>query len=83
MELRTSFTNKLTNQFNVYLPEKYYNIDLTKIPQKIQDKAKEVIKEKSDFPNYNKLGKFVSSYMTYDLSYTGKKMTLEEIYEKK
>ena len=83
VELRTSFTNKLTNQFNVYLPEKYYNIDLTKIPQKIQDKAKEVIKEKSDFPNYYKLGKFVDSYMTYDISYTGKKMTLEEIYEGK
>ena len=83
MKLSTSFTNKLTNQFNVYLPEKYYNIDLTKIPQKIKDKVNEIIKEKSDFPNYYKLGKFVNSYMTYDLSYTGKNLTLEEIYNGK
>ena len=83
MKLSTSFTNKLTNQFNVYLPEKYYNIDLTKIPRKIKDKVNEIIKEKSDFPNYYKLGKFVNSYMTYDISYTGKNLTLEEIYNGK
>ena len=39
--------------------------------------------DKSNFPNYKKLGKWVYNYMTYNLSYRGRKMTAKEIYEKK
>ena len=80
VHLNTSFTNKLTDNFKVYLPEKYYDIDLTNIPQKIQDQAKKIADENSDFPDYYNVGKFVNSYITYDLSYSGKDLTLEEIY---
>ncbi len=64
--LNINFTYKLTDEFNLYLQETYYDLDLSNKPQEIQDKAKEVIKEKSD------LGKFVHTYMTYDLSYSDK-----------
>ena len=49
-----------------------------KIPQEIKDKAKEIISEKSDYPDYYKIGSFVNSYMTYDLDYSGKDLTLDE-----
>ena len=41
---------------------------------------KEIISEASDKPNYYKIGKFVNSYLTYTSSYTGKKLTVNEIY---
>ena len=82
-EISTNFTNKLNDEFRVDLPEKYYAIDLSAIPKEIQDKAKEIQNEKSDFPDYYKLGKFVNEYMTYDLSYSGKNMTLDQIFAQK
>ena len=39
--------------------------------------------DNSDFPIYKKLGKWVYNYMTYNLSYLGRKMTAREIYNKK
>ena len=83
VELSTSFTNKLNDEFKVDLPEKYYAIDLSVIPKEIQDKAKEIQSEQSDFPDYYKLGKFVNEYMTYDASYTNKAMTLDQIFTEK
>ena len=83
VELSTSFTNKLNDEFKVDLPEKYYAIDLSVIPKEIQDKAKEIKSEQSDFPDYYKLGKFVNEYMTYDASYTNKAMTLDQIFTEK
>ena len=53
------------------------------IPKEIQDKAKEIQSEQSDFPDYYKLGKFVNEYMTYDASYTNKAMTLDQIFTEK
>ncbi len=82
-EISTNFTNKLNDEFRVDLPEKYYAIDLSAIPKEIQDKAKEIQSEQSDFPDYYKLGKFVNEYMTYDLSYSGKIMTLDQIFAQK
>ena len=83
VELNTNFTNNLTREFNVYLPEKYYSIDLSNIDQEIQDKANEIISESSEFPDYYKLGKYIYSNMTYDINYTGKNLTLKEIYQGK
>ena len=39
--------------------------------------------DNSIFPIYKKLGKWVYNYMTYNLSYLGRKMTAREIYNKK
>ena len=79
-ELHTGFSNKLTDDFNVYLPESYYDINITQIDDEIKSKVKEIISEASDKPNYYKIGKFVNSYLTYTSSYTGKKLTVNEIY---
>ena len=81
VELHTTFSNKLTNDFKVNLPEQFYEIDLSKIDQEIVDKAKEIINEDSDKPNYYKIGKFVNSYITYDLKMSGKNLTLKQIYD--
>ena len=81
VELHTNFSNKLTNDFKVNLPEQFYEIDLSKIDQEIIDKAKEIINEHSDKPNYYKIGKFVNSYITYDLKMSGKNLTLKQIYD--
>ena len=83
IKLNTNFTNNLNEEFNVYLPQSFYEIDISSIDQEIIDKANEIIKEESDKPNYYKLGKFVNSYMTYDISYSGRKLSLKEIYERK
>jgi hypothetical protein len=50
---------------------------------KEKEKAKEIINEESDKPNYYKLGKFVNSYISYDISYSGKDLTVKEIYDGK
>ena len=81
--VETNFTNKLTDEFNLDLPKNYYEIDKSKIDPVIERKAKEIIQEKSDKPDYYKLGKFVNSYMTYDLSYFGDVSTAREIYDRK
>ena len=83
LEIKTNFTNNLNDEFKADIPEKYYSIDLSNIDQEIQNKAKEIINEKSNLPNYYKIGKFVNSYMNYDISYTGKNLTLKEIYDGK
>jgi hypothetical protein len=83
VEIDTSFTNKITDDFKVDIPSDSYAIDESKIPQEIKDKAKEIISEKSDYPDYYKIGSFVNSYMTYDLDYSGKDLTLDEIYKQK
>ena len=61
---------------------------LIKIPNEdkkfFKDLSDKILKEdKSNFPNYKKLGKWVYNYMTYNLSYVGRKMTAKEIYDKK
>ena len=83
VKLITNFTNNLNEVFSIYFPDSYYKIDTSTIDKEIIDKANEIIKEKSDKPNYYKLGNFVNSYMTYDTSYAGKELTLKEIYEGK
>ena len=83
VKLHTTFSNKLTNDFKVYLPEKYYEIDLSKIDQEIIDKANEIINDGSNIPNYYKIGKFVNSYINYDLDMSGRNLTLRQIYDGK
>ena len=61
---------------------------ITKIPEEdkqfFKDLANKIVSEdKSNIPNYKKIGKWVHNYITYDLSYTGKKMTAREIYNTK
>ena len=61
---------------------------ITKIPdedkQFFKDLSNKILKEdKSDFPVYKKLGKWVHNYITYNLKYTGKTYTAKEIYNNK
>ena len=86
VELYTAFTNKLSNEFNVYFPESFYEIKEDSIDADIKTKAKEIINNSTYYPgkpSYYKLGKFVNNYMTYDLEYIGKDYTPKEIYNLK
>jgi hypothetical protein len=61
---------------------------ITKIPEEdkqfFKDLANKIVSEdKSNIPNYKKIGKWVHNYITYDLSYKGKEMTAREIYNTK
>ena len=61
---------------------------ITKVPdedkQFFKDLANEILKkDKSNEPNYKKLGSWVHKYIKYDLSYSGKQMTAKEIYNTK
>lgn len=86
VELHTNFTNKLSNTFDVYVPETYYQFDEENLDPDIKAKAKEIINDNTYYPghrDYYKLGRFVNEYMTYDLSYSGKDFTPKEIYNQK
>ena len=86
VSLKTAFSNELNEPFDVYPSENFYQID-ENIDDVIKAKVQEIINNSSyeykDYPNYYKIGKFVSSYMTYDLSYSGKNKTALEIYNEK
>ena len=84
--LHTSFTNKLSDDFKVYFNESYYTIDKSSIDGKIMQKALEIINDEDyypGYPNYYKIGRFVNSHMTYDISYVGRDLTAREIYDGK
>ena len=86
VNLKTAFSNKLNEKFDVYTTENFYQID-ENIDDVIKDKVQEIINNSSspykDYPDYYKIGKFVHSYMTYDLSYLGKNLTAIDIYNGK
>jgi len=86
VNLETAFSNVLNEKFDVYTSENFYQID-GNIDDVIKAKVQEIINNSSskykDYPDYYKIGKFVSSYMTYDLSYHGKDKTPLEIYNEK
>ena len=86
IEVHNAFTNKLSNKFDVYFPEGFYQFDEKNLDPEIKAKAQEIINNKEYYPgyeNYYKLGKFVHNYMTYDLSYYGKNFSPKEIYNQK
>lgn len=61
---------------------------ITKIPdedkQFFKDLSNKILKEdKTEFPVYKKLGKWVYNYLTYNLNYYGKTYTAKEIYYNK
>ena len=88
-------TNKVKIEWNVKAKNSTSNYIfegnkelIIKIPKEDQKFFKElsdkILKEdKSNFPNYKKLGKWVYNYMTYNLSYTGREMTARQIYDTK
>ena len=86
VNLKTAFSNVLREKFDVYPSENYYQIE-GNIDEVIKAKVQEIINNSSsqykDYPDYYKIGKFVFSYMTYDLSYHGKEKTALEIYNEK
>ena len=61
---------------------------ITKIPEEdkqfFKDLSNKIINEdKSNMPNYKKIGKWVYNYLKYDLSFYGKTYTAKEIYNNK
>ena len=80
-KVETGFINDLRNDFIVYIPETYYEINITDIPQEIKDITQEVIRNNSDLPEYYSIGKFVHSYITYDINDLGKRYTAKQILE--
>ena len=83
VDLHTGFINKLSDDFEVYFPESYYEINLTRIDQVIKDKALEIKNDGSELPDYYKIGKFVNSHIVYNLNKVGKDLSLLEIYQGK
>ena len=78
---------KVKNSTSNYIANKN-NDFLVIIPESDEKFFKElsdnILKEdKSNFPLYKKLGKWVYNYMNYNLLLTGRKMTAKEIYDKK
>ena len=79
--LETGFINNLNETFVVNIPESYYQINDSEIPQEIKDKAEEIVNNNPGVPEYYSIGKFVNSYMTYNLSYHGAELTAKEIFD--
>ena len=79
--LETGFINNLNETFVVNIPESYYQINDSEIPQEIKDKAQEIVNNNPGVPEYYSIGKFVNSYMTYNLSYHGAELTAKEIFD--
>ena len=88
-------TNKVKIQWNIKAKNSTTNYifdgnnDLIiKIPKEdeifFKELSNKILEEdNSNFPLYKKLGKWVYNYMTYNLSYLGRKLTAKQIYDKK
>ena len=81
------FKIRVKNSTTDYIFDKD-NILITKIPENdkqfFKNLSDNILKEdKSEFPVYKKLGKWVYNYMTYNLLLVGREMTAKEIYNKK
>ena len=88
-------TNKVKIQWNIKAKNSTTNYIfdgnnelIIKIPKEdeifFKELSNKILEEdNSIFPVYKKLGKWVYNYMTYNLSYLGRKMTAREIYNKK
>ena len=80
---------KIESTFSNYISPKWKLRTTLSNQHKLNDKnffrnkAKEIIsKDKSNSPNYIKLGRWVNKNMKYDIKYLGKKMSPEEILNK-
>ena len=83
VEVHTAFINKLTDEFKVYFPESYYEIDSSNIDQAIVDKANEEKNKDPTKPAYYNIGKFVHDHIVYDINYVGRNLTIKQIYNGK
>lgn len=87
VDLYTSFSNKLNDDFSVYFSEDKYQIIEEDINNEIKAKAEAIINDANskykEYPNYYKIGQFVFSEIKYDISYKGKDFTPLQIYQQK
>jgi len=85
VKLNTGFSNNLDDEFT-FPSESFWELN-PNVDEKIKSKVQEIINDSSSeykgYPNYYKLGKFVNSYLTYDLSYHGRDLTPLQIFEGK
>ena len=86
VNLQTAFSNNLEEDFDFYPTEDFLVLEQN-IDDKIKAKVNEIINDQNseykDYPDYYKIGKFINSYMTYDLDYLGRDLTALEIFEEK
>ena len=80
--IKAKFSNYISSNWKIKTllsnNEKIKNINLFK------QKAREIIlKDKSNTPNYIKLGRWVNKNIQYDINDLGKKMSVEEILKRK
>ena len=80
--LHTAFFNKLSDEFEVNLPESSYQIDTSGIDSEIISQAEGIKTEHPDKPYYY-IGKFVNSRIEYDINYVGRKLTVKQIFDGK
>ena len=69
-----------------FFSENLYKLD-ENVEEIIKTKTQEIINDQNskykDYPYYYKIGKFVNSYLEYDLSYHGANKSALEIYNEK
>jgi hypothetical protein len=82
VEISTAFSNKLSKDFSVYASEQLYKLE-ENIDEAIKAKAQEIMNDLNPEPLYKKIGKFVYSYIQYDLQYHGRNLTASQIYTQK
>ena len=61
---------------------------ITKIDDEIKNSFRQIVnqifeKDKSNNPNFFKIGKYVHEYLTYDKTYSGREMDVYQIYKEK
>ena len=62
VDIHTDFTNKLTDKFDAYFPEKFYQIDENNIDKDIKAIAEQIINNNEFYPGkqiYYKLGRLL------------------------
>ena len=82
VEISTAFSNKLSKDFSVYASEQLYKLE-ENIDEAIKAKAQDIMNDPNPEPLYKKIGKFVYSYIQYDLQYHGRNLTASQIYTQK
>ena len=80
-KISSEFKNIVSSNWKIDLKEYNYKSTATELTKK---KAKEILSnDKSHNPIYIKLGRWVNKNIKYSLSYTGRKMSVNEILQKR
>ena len=84
VKLHTSFINDLNNEFILPTSNNFYELN-TNIDEPIKAKVNEVLQDPQykDYPDYEKIGRFVHNYINYNDYDFGKNYTPIEIFNQR